>query len=166
MTSLAPKPVSESRVESIELVLPNDTNPLGNILGGRVMHLIDITASVAAMRHARHQVVTVHMDDLSFNHPIKLGHFIILKAAVNFAGRTSMEVGVKVLSENPLTGKQQHTSSAYLTFVALDEQGNPTEIPPLQLETTEDKRRFAEARERRNLRLNNRKTGGENENNS
>ena len=148
-----PKPVSASRVESLELVLPNDTNPLGNILGGRVMHLIDITASAAAMRHARHQVVTAHMDDLSFHYPIKLGHFIILRASVNYAGATSMEVGVKVLSEDPLTGEQRHTSSAYLTFVALDENGKPARVPPLELETETDRRRFGEAKERNKRRL-------------
>jgi len=166
MNTPAPKPVSASRVESIELVLPNDTNPLGNILGGRVMHLIDITASVAAMRHARHRVVTVQMDDLSFHHPIKLGHFIILRASVNYAGKTSMEVGVKVLSEDPLTGVQEHTSSAYLTFVALDEDGQPVSVPQLQLETEEDTRRFAEAEERRNRRLAARERARKNENNS
>jgi len=161
MTNLTPKPVSESQVESIELVLPNDTNPLGNILGGRVMHLIDITASIAAMRHARHRVVTAHMDDLSFHHPIKLGHFIILRASVNYAGKTSMEVGVKVLSEDPLTGEQQHTSSAYLTFVALDDNGKPTEVPPLELENETDQRRFREAKERSKRRLSQREKSRE-----
>lgn len=156
---MEPKPASSSRVETVEIVLPNDTNPLGNILGGRVMHLIDITGATAAMRHARQQVVTVHMDDLSFQYPIKLGHFIILKAMVNYAGRTSMEVGVKVISENPLTGKQIHTSSAYLTFVAVDSGGRPADIPPLQCETAEEKRRFEEAKVRRESRLNRRKNG-------
>ncbi|MCF7804792.1 MAG: acyl-CoA thioesterase [Candidatus Marinimicrobia bacterium] len=151
------KPVSESQVETIELVLPNDTNPLGNILGGRVMHLIDITASIAAMRHARQRVVTAQTDELSFHHPIKLGHFIILRASVNYAGKTSMEVGVKVLSEDPVSGEQKHTSSAYLTFVAVDEEGNPTQVPPLELETDEDKRRNREAKQRREARLEDRK---------
>ncbi len=148
MAPSEPKPVSRSQTETVELVLPNDTNPLGNILGGRVMHLIDITASIAAYRHARQQVVTAHMDDLSFHHPIKLGHFIILKASVNYVGRTSLEVGVKVLSEDPENGTRRHTSSAYLTFVAVDGEGHPTAIPPLQLETAEDERRNREARER------------------
>lgn len=152
-----PKPVSGSRVETVELVLPNDTNPLGNILGGRVMHLIDITASISAMRHARERVVTAQTDELTFRHPIKLGHFIILRASVNWAGKTSMEVGVKVLSENPVTGEQQHTSSAYLTFVAVDEEGRPTEIPPLELENEEDTRRNREAKTRREARLQERK---------
>jgi len=153
MTSPESKPVSVSQTESVELVLPNDTNQLGNILGGRVMHLIDITASIAATRHARIQVVTAHMDDLSFHHPIKLGHFIILKASVNYAGTTSMEVGVKVLSEDPKTGEQLHTSSAYLTFVAVDEEGKPTQIPAIEPETGEDKRRYREAKDRKEQRM-------------
>ncbi len=158
MTStLDPKPVSESRVETVELVLPNDTNPLGTMLGGRVMHLIDITGSIAALRHARRQVVTAHMDDLSFHHPIRLGHFIILQGSVNFAGTTSMEVGVKVLSEDPLTGAQVHTSSAYLTFVAVDKEGNPVDIPPLLPETDEERRRYEAAIQRREARLTQRK---------
>lgn len=156
---LEPKPVSASRVETVELVLPNDTNPLGSILGGRVMHLIDITGSISAMRHARRQVVTAHMDDLSFHHPITLGQFIILQSSVNYAGRTSMEVGVKVLAEDPLTGRQIHTSSSYLTFVAVDEHGQPVEIPPLQLETAEDERRYRDAQTRREARLQARKNG-------
>jgi acyl-CoA hydrolase len=151
------KPVSESQVETVEMVLPNDTNPLGNILGGRVMHLIDITGATAAMRHARKQVVTAHMDDLSFHHPVKLGEFIILRASVNYVGRTSLEVGVKVLSEDPLTGKQTHTSSAYLTFVAVDGHGKPAAVPPLQPETDDEHRRFKDAKERQQNRLNRRK---------
>ncbi len=154
---LKPKPVSDSRVETVELVLPNDTNPLGTMLGGRVMHLIDITGSIAAMRHARRQVVTAQMDDLSFHHPIRQGHFIILKGSVNFAGTSSMEVGVKVLSENPLTGEQVHTSSAYLTFVAVDRDGAPVDIPPLLPETEDDQRRYEEALRRREQRLAQRK---------
>lgn len=155
--SLDPKPVSESRVETVELVLPNDTNPLGTMLGGRVMHLIDITGSIAAMRHARRQAVTAQMDELSFHHPIRQGHLIILKGSVNFAGNTSMEVGVKVLSEDPLTGEQVHTSSAYLTFVAVGEDGTPVEVPPLLPETEEDQRRYEEAIQRREERLAQRK---------
>ncbi|MEJ2051655.1 MAG: acyl-CoA thioesterase [Calditrichota bacterium] len=157
--TLEPKPVSASRVETVELVLPNDTNPLGSILGGRVMHLIDITGSISAMRHARQQVVTAHMDDLSFHHPIKLGQFIILQSSVNYAGHTSMEVGVKVLAEDPITGEQIHTSSSYLTFVAVDQQGCPVEVPPLLLETEEDERRYQEALARRETRLHVRKNG-------
>jgi acyl-CoA hydrolase len=140
-----------------EIVLPNDTNAQGNILGGRVMHLIDIAAAMSAMRHCRRSVNTVHVDKISFRHPIPLGHFVLLEGQVNYVGRTSMEVGVKVWSENPLTGERRHTSSAYLTFVALDGDRQPTPVPPLTLETDDDRRRFAEAEARRaaNLRLRN-----------
>ena len=147
------KTVSESAVERVEMVLPNDANPLGNILGGRVMHLIDITAAIAAQRHSRSPVVTASIDEVDFHHPIKVGQLINLKACVNYAGRTSMEVGVKVFSEDTMTGEQQHTSSAYLTFVALDDAGHPRPIPGLIPETDEQKRRYEDARTRRDRRL-------------
>jgi acyl-CoA hydrolase len=155
MTSpeLDPKAVSESRVQMTELVLPNDTNTQGNILGGRVMHLIDIAAAMAAMRHARRPVNTVHVDKISFKNPIPLGHFVILKAQVNYVGRTSMEIGVKVWSENPLNGDLRHTSSAYLTFVAMDETRQPVAVPPLELESDEDRRRNRDAADRRSANL-------------
>ncbi len=149
----APKPVSASRVEMTELVLPNDTNHQGNILGGRVMHLIDLAAAMSAMRHCRRPVNTVHVDQITFRSPIPQGYAVILRAQVNYVGRTSMEVGVKVWSENPMTGDQTHTSSAYLTFVALDEQRRPVPVPPLELETDEDRRRAAEAKARRDANL-------------
>lgn len=149
MTAAEGKPASVSRVEMTELVLPNDTNTQGNILGGRVMHLIDIAAAMAALRHCRRPVNTVHVDKITFRNPIPLGHFVILRAQVNYVGRTSMEVGVKVWSEDPLSGEQKHTSSAYLTFVALDDARRPVAVPPLILETEEDRRRSAEAKARR-----------------
>ncbi|MCH7494664.1 MAG: acyl-CoA thioesterase [Candidatus Marinimicrobia bacterium] len=138
-----------------EIVLPNDANPLGNMLGGKVMHLIDIAASMSAMRLCRKPVVTVSVDSLDFRYPIKVGHMILLKASVNYTHRTSMEVGVRVESENPLTGKRYHTSSAYLTFVALDEQGKPTEVPAVVPETEEEKERFKAAELRRAYRMEN-----------
>jgi len=147
------KPVSASRVEMVEVVLPNHANPLGNILGGRVMHLIDIAAAVAAHRHCNSYVVTASVDHVDFRNPIRVGDLIILKSSVNRVFHTSMEVGVKVFSENILTGERKHTSSAYVTFVALDEKGQTKAIPPLVLETAEDRRRFAEAAERRRIRL-------------
>ena len=147
------KPANESSVERVEMVLPNDANPLGNILGGRVMHLIDITAAIAAQRHSRSQVVTASIDEVDFHHPIKVGQLIKLKAAVNFAGRTSMEMGVKVFSEDTMTGEQQHTSSAYLTFVALNEDGHPSLVPGLKPESENQIRRYKEARARRDRRL-------------
>jgi acyl-CoA hydrolase len=137
----------------VELVLPNDANPLGGILGGKVMHLIDIAAAIAAQRHCRRPVVTVSMDRVDFLHPIRVGQLIILQASVNHAARTSMEVGVKVHSEDPQTGDRLHTASAYATFVALGPSGRPTEVPPLLPGTEEDRRRFREAEARRARRL-------------
>ena len=153
MTSHSDKTVDESMVERVEMVLPNDANPLGNILGGRVMHLIDITAAIAAQRHSRTPVVTASIDEVDFHHPVKVGQFIILLASVNFAGNTSMEVGVKVFSEDSLTGERLHTSSAYLTFVALGEDGRPTRIPILVPQSEIQIRRHSEARQRRDNRL-------------
>lgn len=147
------KPVSASRSELVEAVLPNDANPLGAMLGGRVMHLIDIAGALAAHRHSNSHVVTASVDYLDFRFPIRVGEFIVLKSSVNRVFHTSMEVGVKVFSENVLTGERKHTSSAYVTFVAIDLQGQPRAIPPLMLETDEDRRRFRDAGERRRLRL-------------
>lgn len=147
------KRVSESAIEMIEAVLPSDANPFGNIIGGKVMHLVDIAGSMAAVRHCRRPVVTASLGRLDFLHPIKVGHFIILRACVNYVGRSSIDVSVQVLSENPLTGEQRHTSTAYLTFVALDEAGRPTEVPELILETEEEERRYEAARLRRQQRL-------------
>jgi len=137
----------------VEVVLPNDANPLGNILGGRVMHLMDMAAAIAAHRHSSSHVVTAAMDYLDFRNPIRVGELIILKSSVNRVFRTSMEVGVKVFSENVLTGERKHTSSAYVTFVAVDEDGHPQPARPLLLETAEDRRRYREAAIRRRLRL-------------
>lgn len=147
------KPVSFSRAEMVEVVLPNDANPLGNILGGRVMHLMDIAAAIAAHRHSNSYVVTASVDYVDFRNPIRVGDLIILKSSVNRVFHTSMEVGVKVFSENVLTGERKHTSSAYLTFVALDDHGQPRAVPALILETTDDRRRFEEAAARRKIRL-------------
>jgi len=147
------KPVRDSVVEMMEQVLPNDANPLGNVLGGRVMHLIDLAGGMAAMRHCRRPVVTASVERLDFKQPIKVGEFIILKASVNYTGRTSIEVGVKVLGEHPFTGEQRHTSTAFLTFVALGPDGKPTEVPAVIPETEEEKRRYEEARKRREQRL-------------
>jgi len=145
--------VADSIVERVEMVLPNDANPLGNMLGGRVMHLIDITAAIAAQRHSRAIVVTASIDEVDFHHPIRVGQLIVLLASVNCTGRTSMEVGVKVFSEDTLTGERRHTSSAYLTFVALDAEGHPVPVLPVIPETEEEKRRFRAAERRRALRL-------------
>jgi acyl-CoA hydrolase len=149
----AGKPVSASVSEIVEAVLPNDANLLGNMLGGRVMHLIDIAGALAGSRHANSIIVTASVDYLDFRFPIHVGEWIVLKSSVNRVFRTSMEVGVKVFSENVLTGERKHTSTAYVTFVAIDQNGQPHPIPPLILETEDDRRRFREAGERRRHRL-------------
>ena len=136
-----------------EMVLPNDANVLGNVLGGHVMHLMDMCAAMAAMRHCRQVVVTAAVDNLSFLHAVRVGEMMILNASVNYTDKTSMEVGVRVDAENPLSGERRHTSSAYLTFVALDEKGKPTRVPAVVPETEAEKRRYAAARKRRTARL-------------
>jgi acyl-CoA hydrolase len=151
--AVEPRPVAESRVEMVELVLPNDANPLGHLLGGKVMHLVDIAAAIAAHRHCRCPVVTASVDRIDFLHPVRVGEIIILQASVNHAAHTSMEVGVRVLSEDLDSGDRLHTASAYATFVALDRSGRPTTVPPLVLESEEDRRRFREAGTRRAARL-------------
>ncbi len=140
-----------------QLVLPNDTNQLGNLLGGQLMHWIDLVAAIAAARHSHHICVTASVDDLNFLHPIKIGEVVTLMASVNRVFRTSMEVGVKVLSENLLTGNVKHANTAYLTFVALDANGLPMQVSQIQFETEEEERRFNDAMSRRDLRLSRRK---------
>jgi len=154
------KTVANSQAEMIEIVFPNDANPHGNVFGGRVMQLIDIIGGVAAMRHARKTVVTASMDRLDFLSPAYIGEVLILNASVNCVGNTSMEVGVKVMAENPLTGERRHTGSAYLTYVAIDSTGKPVPLPPIVPETDEEKRRLAEALARRAHRLATRKAKG------
>lgn len=147
------RPVSVSRTEMVEVVLPQDTNVLGNILGGRVMHLVDIAAAVAALRHSRSHVVTASVDHVDFRNPIRMGELVVLQASVNRVFHTSMEVGVKVSSENTLTGERKHTTSAYVTFVCVDSEGRPHAGPPLVLETADDRRRWRDAGMRREMRV-------------
>ena len=142
------KTVSESKVSLAQVMLPEDTNPAGNVHGGTIMKLVDNAAFVAASRHCRRNVVTVSMDSMSFHSPVYLGDLLFLKASVNMTGRSSMEVGVKVESEDTLTGEVRHTGSAYLTFVALDHRGRPAPVPPIIPETPDEKRRYKEACER------------------
>ncbi len=142
-----------SRVDMVEMVLPQDANLLGNILGGRVMHLVDIAAAIAALRHSHSHVVTAAVDYVDFRNPIRVGELIILKASVNRVFHTSMEVGVKVFSENVLSGEPKHTTSAYVTFVAIDELGRPKAVPPLIVESAQERRRYREALGRRRNRL-------------
>lgn len=144
--------VSESQSEMTELVLPNDTNLLGNLLGGRLMHFIDLVAAMAAFRHARANVVTASMEHIDFIAPVHVGDLIILKASVNRAFRTSMEIGVKAWVENAIAGTLQHVSSAYLTFVAMDAHGRRLPVPPLVLENEEQRRRYEDAGRRRENR--------------
>ena len=148
------RPASASKVEMTEIAFPNDANPLGNVMGGRVMQWIDICAAVAAGRHARTPVVTASVDQIDFVNPVPVGGVIVLLASVNFTGRTSMEVGVKVWQEDRATGARKHVVSAYLTFVSLDPQTRkPREVPPLLPETPEERRRWEDARRRRERRL-------------
>jgi acyl-CoA hydrolase len=147
------KPVRESQSEYSELALPNDSNGLGNVLGGKVMHLVDLAGALAAMRHARCPVVTASIDHMNFLHPVHIGQLIILRSSVNRVFQTSMEVGVKVWVEDLLKGELRHTSSAYLTFVAIDAQGKRVPVAPVIPETEEEKRRYDEALARREYRL-------------
>jgi len=150
---MPPKPPSASYTEMVQVVLPNDANPLGFMLGGSVMHLIDIAGALASHRHARQRVVTAAVDGLQFLHPIKVGDLIILQARVTAVFRTSMEVEVQVFSEGALTGERLLTSRAFLTFVAIDEAGCRVRVPDLVPETDEDRRRAAAAETRRVARL-------------
>jgi acyl-CoA hydrolase len=142
------KKVSDSAVVMHELVLPNDTNVLGNVLGGRVMHLIDICAAMSAYKHARSPVVTASIDHLNFLSPAKKGDILILKSSVNYVSRTSMEIGVRVESENTITGDLKHTASAHLTFVALDENKKPKQIMKVEPITDVQKNRYKAAEKR------------------
>jgi acyl-CoA hydrolase len=152
------KPPSLSRVTMTELVIPQDTNPQGNIFGGRVMELIDKAAAIVGLRHCRSQIATVSVDQLTFLSPIRLGSIVVLEARLHGVFRSSMEVGVRVESEDVRTGERRHTTTAYVTVVALGEDGQPREAPPLLLETDEDRRLSAEASERRSARLSRRDT--------
>ena len=151
--NLTPKPASASATEMVQVVLPNDANPLGFILGGTVMHLIDMAAAVACHRHTRSLLVTAAVDGLQFLHSIKIGDLIILKSRVTCTFNTSLEAHVDVYSEELLTGKRQLTSRAYLTFVAISPDGGRIPVPPLLLESDEDRRICEEARARRAERL-------------
>jgi acyl-CoA hydrolase len=148
------KPVSASRSEMTEIVLPAQTNPLGKLLGGQVMHLVDMAAALAAHRHSNSYVVTASVDYIDFRNAVNLGEIVTLKSQVNRVFRTSMEVGVEVYSDNVLIGERKHTTTAYVTFVAIDEHTQkPKLVPPLILKTAGERRRFREAAERRKTRL-------------
>ncbi|HEV8336958.1 MAG TPA: acyl-CoA thioesterase [Candidatus Polarisedimenticolia bacterium] len=154
--TLEGKPASASRVTMTELVIPEDTNPQGNIFGGRVMALIDKAAAIVGMRHCKTQIATASVDGLTFHSPVRLGSIVILEGRIHNVFRSSMEIGVRVESEDPFTGKRRHTTTAFVTVVAIDPRGVPIPAPPLLLETDEDLRLAQEASERRAYRLRNR----------
>ena len=151
--SVNKKSPQESAVEMTELVLPNDTNLLGNLLGGRLMHWMDIASGMSASRYANKVVVTAAVDNLIFHYPVELGELVNLKAIVTWTGRTSMEILVKVIAENTLTGEKKLANEAFFTFVALDEAGKPCPVPVLLLKTDEEKIQNKEAINRRTRRL-------------
>jgi len=148
------KTVQNSIVVMHELVLPNDTNVLGNILGGKVMHYMDICAAMSAYKHARSPVVTASVDRLNFLAPAKMGDILILKSSVNYTGNTSMEVGVRIETEDPFSGEINHTASAYLTFVSLDDERKPKTVSAIIPESINEKRRFKQAQMRKENRKN------------
>jgi acyl-CoA hydrolase len=153
MSDLTPKSPADSYTEMVQVVLPNDANPLGFLLGGTAMHLIDIAGAIACHRHTRSLLVTAAVDGLQFLHPIKIGDLIILQATVTAAFNTSLEVEVEVFSEGTITGDRKLTSRAYLTFVAVDRAGNRCQIPPLRLDTEAQRQKARDAEVRRAARL-------------
>jgi len=134
-------------------MLPSDANPMGNVHGGTILKMVDVAAGVAALRHARMNTVTASIDRMDFYNPVYVGNLLTLKASVNYVGTTSMEVGVRIEAENLRTGKVTHTGSCYLTYVAIDENGHPTEVPDIVPETPEEKRRWEAGKKRREERL-------------
>ena len=153
MNPMQGRPVRESISEYSELALPNDANGLGNLLGGKIMHLVDLAGALAAMKHCRRIVVTASIDHMDFIHPVKIGQLVRLRSSVNRAFTTSMEVGVKVWVEDLIRGTEQHVSSAFLTFVAIDANGRGVQVPPVIPESAEEKRRYEDAAARREYRL-------------
>lgn len=147
------KTVKESQHETSELMMPQDANNMGHVFGGVILGMMDKCAAIAAFRHCRSSVVTASIDRVDFREPIHLGDLVVMKASVNFVGRSSMEVGVRVEAEELLTGHRRHTNSCYLTFVAVDRNGKPIEVPDLRPETPDEKRRFEAAQARRRRRL-------------
>ena len=151
--SLLPKPISDSRITLSQLMHLEHANLLGNVHGGWIMKLVDEAGALACMRHAQRKVVTVTIDSMDFREPIRIGDLVILNAEVSYTGRTSMEATVEVHAENPITGEQTHTNTAYLVYVALDDAGRPTPVPPLQAETEAEKQKMDQAQIRQERRL-------------
>jgi uncharacterized protein (TIGR00369 family) len=150
---LIPKPIRDSRVMLSQLMHPEHANLLGNVHGGWIMKLVDEAGALTCMRHAQRKVVTVTIDSMDFRQPIRIGDLVILKAEVSYTGRTSMEASVEVHAENPITGEQTHTNTAYLVYVALDDAGRPTPVPPLLAETEEEKQKLEQGKVRQEQRL-------------
>lgn len=157
LPDLRPKTVRESQHETSEIMMPQHANNVGHVFGGVILSMMDRTAAVCAFRHARATCVTASIDRVDFREPIHLGDLVVMKGSVNYVGRTSMEIGVRVEAEDLLTGKRRHTNSCYLTFVAIDRNGRPLDVPPLVPETPDEERRYAAAKERRRRRLEERK---------
>jgi acyl-CoA hydrolase len=154
------KRVKDSSVVMAQMMIPQDANPAGNVHGGVVVKILDEAAGVVAARHARSNVVTASIDRMDFHNPVFVGDVLFFKSSLNLVGRTSMEIGVRVEAENLITGEVRHAASAYLTYVALDQNGKPRDVPPLILETDEDRRRNTEAKRRRDVRLTEKKRKG------
>ena len=157
----ASRTVKETQHETSQLMMPQHSNNLNNVFGGVILAMMDTAAAVSAIRHARTTCVTVSVDRVDFRQPIYLGELVIMKCSVNFVGRTSMEVGVRVEAEHLLTGVRRHTNSCYLTYVAVDEAGRPVEVPRLVAEDPEEIRRYEAAKERRRRRLEERTAEGD-----
>lgn len=153
MSLFTPRTPRESQHETSQLMMPEHANNLGHVFGGVILAMMDTAAAVAAFRHARNNCVTVSIDRVDFREPIHVGDLVVMKASVNFVGRTSMEIGVRVEAEELTTGRRRHTNSCYLTFVAVDRNGRPIEVPPLQPEMPDEVRRYEAAKERRRRRL-------------
>jgi acyl-CoA hydrolase len=153
MAFFVPRTPRESQHETSQLMMPEHANNLGHVFGGVILSMMDTAAAVAAFRHARNNCVTVSIDRVDFKEPIHTGDLVVMKASVNFVGRTSMEIGVRVEAEELTTGRRRHTNSCYLTFVAIDRNGRPIEVPPLQPESPDEVRRYEAAKERRRRRL-------------
>ncbi|MBV6394668.1 MAG: hypothetical protein HFACDABA_00234 [Anaerolineales bacterium] len=155
--SPSPKPMRVSRISLAQMMQPEHANNLGNVHGGWIMKLVDEAGALACMRHSQCRVVTVAIDSMSFRHPIKTSDLVILNAEVTYTGNTSIEAEVQVIAENPLTGQRWQTNTAYLLYVALDDHAKPTKVPPVFAETIEEERKIAEAKERQQRRLKERK---------
>jgi len=151
--TLPPKSMRASRITIAQLMQPEHANNLGNVHGGWIMKLVDESGALACMRHSQHRVVTVVMDQMTFRQPIRIGDLVILNAELTYTGRTSMEVEVQVVAENPITGERTHTNTAYLVYVALGEDGKPVPVPPLRADNPAEKARVQAARERQARRL-------------